>query len=64
MTVYNLEYSVVDSIGRAQKYMHKGVYATLEDVSNAKQEVIKQVGDKAVFNVYPIENLFEKVSLS
>lgn len=64
MTVYNLEYSVVDSIGRTQKFNHSGVYATLEDVDKAKLELIKRVGDKITFNVYTIENLFEKVTLS
>lgn len=62
--VYNLEYEVLDSIGRGGRSTHDGVYACIESVEQAKQKLINQYGDGIRFSVYPIENLFTKVSQS
>lgn len=66
MTVYNLEYSILDKIGRAQKYRHKGVYASLEAVSRVQQEILRNEADdntkQVKFNIYAIDNLFERIS--
>lgn len=63
--IYNLEYQLMDSIGRGKKPLHVGVFASLDEVENAKQNLIKQFNPYPVnFNVYIIENLFSKVSNS
>lgn len=63
--VYNLEYELLDSIGRAKKTFHHGVYGSVDQLETAKQEVITQHKDQQVrFNVHIIENLFTTVSLS
>lgn len=63
--VYNLEYSLLDSINRSTKFKHVGVFATMEDVENAKQEIVKQEKERNVqFSIYLINNLFEKITQS
>lgn len=65
MQVYNLEYELLDSIGRAKKTMHYGVFGTLEQLEEAKQSILKQQKESQVrFNVHVIENLFSKISQS
>lgn len=63
--IYNLEYEFLDSLGRAKKTLHYGVFASLEQVEEAKQQLIKKHEDSKVnFKVHIIENLFSKITLS
>lgn len=63
--IYNLEYQLVDSIGRNKKALHVGVFGSLEEVEEAKQKIIKQFNPVPVnFNIYIIENLFSKITTS
>lgn len=62
--IYNLEYELLDSIGRAKKCSHHGIFATMDSVEEAKQTLIKQHGQAIRFNVYIIEDLFTRVSQS
>lgn len=61
--IYNLEYEFLDSLGRAKKTLHYGVFATIDQVEEAKQTIMKKHNTTAVnFKVHIIENLFSKVS--
>lgn len=53
--VYNLEYSILDKIGRAKKTSHVGVFADIESVEKAKFKILDQVKDKLSFKVYVIQ---------
>lgn len=65
MQIYNLEYELLDSIGRAKKTVHHGVFGTLEQLEEAKQNILKQQNNTQVrFNVHVVENLFSKISQS
>lgn len=57
--LYNLEYSILDSIGRAKKAKHIGVFATEESMEVAKNKILSETNENVMFNVYVIENLFE-----
>lgn len=63
MTVFNLEYRLTDKIGRAQKATHVGVFSSLVELEEAKNLLVKQHGDDKVrFEIFPINNLFEKIA--
>lgn len=65
MTVYNLEYSLLDSINRSTKTKHVGIFSSLEEVDKAKREIMQRENERGVrFEVYPIDNLFERLTLS
>lgn len=68
MTVYNLEYSILDSIGRSRRFKHKGIYATLSEVADAQKEILlSEAGNDArrvEFSIYTINNLFDKITQS
>lgn len=56
-TVYNLEYKVVDKLGRQKSTHHVGVFATLDEVSQAQQDIILKHPD-VIFDIYTCEHLF------
>lgn len=63
--IYNLEYGELDSMGRAQKFKHVGVYGSITDVEQAKQLIINNKPDQPVkFNIFLIQNIFEKITQS
>jgi len=49
-TVYNLEYKVVDKLGRQKSTHHVGVFATLDEVSQAQQDIILKQPD-VIFDI-------------
>lgn len=53
--IYNLEYSILDKIGRAKKTSHVGIFADTESVEKAKTKILELVKDKLSFKVYVIE---------
>lgn len=63
--IYNLEYQLIDSIGRGKKALHVGVFENIEQVEKAKDQIVKQFNPVPVnFNVYIIEDLFSRVNQS
>lgn len=56
-TVYNLEYKVVDKLGRQKSTHHVGIFATLEDVSRAQQAIILEQPN-VIFDIYTCEHIF------
>jgi hypothetical protein len=62
MVSYNLEYSVLDKLGRAKNTHHVGVYRTEEDVEKAKVSVQEANTDHSIsFQVYIIDDPFFKM---
>ena len=67
MTVYNLEYCTLDAIDRPQGFKHYNVYATLDEVEVAQKEILTKAQEQnknVRFNIYPIDNLFERITQS
>jgi hypothetical protein len=58
--VYNLEYSVLDKIGRAKKSTHVGVFASVPAVEEAKAKIMRETKEEVSFNVYVIEDVFTR----
>ena len=55
-TVYNLEYKVIDKLGRGKAFFHVGVFNTPEAVDLAKHKIMAEQHDKPItFDVYAIE---------
>jgi hypothetical protein len=57
-TVYNLEYKVLDKMGRVKKTLHVGVFGDLDKLESAKNEVIT-INPGVVFDVHSIDYIFE-----
>lgn len=55
-TVYNLEYKILDKLGRQKSSHHVGVFDTLEKVEEKKKELYHL--NHIIFEVYTIEHLF------
>jgi hypothetical protein len=59
-TVFNLEYSVVDVLGRAKTSTHVGVFGSLEEIEVAKKKIIEENDKNVTFEVYPVEHIFSE----
>jgi hypothetical protein len=59
-TVFNLEYSVVDVLGRSKTSTHVGVFGSLEELEVAKKKIIDENDKNVTFEVYPVEHIFSK----
>ena len=59
-TVFNLEYSVVDVLGRAKTSAHVGVFGSLEELEVAKKKIIDENDKNVTFEVYPVEHIFSE----
>lgn len=59
--IYNLEYELLDKIGRAKKTSHVGVFSDLDKVEEVKQRIlIAYSNDKIKFNVHLVQELFSR----
>lgn len=58
--VYNLEYSVLDKIGRAKKTLHVGVFSNVPAVEEAKSKIMLDAKEEISFNVHVVEDLFTR----
>ncbi len=54
MNLYNLEYRILDKLGRTKKTLWGGLFAT-EDALQDKQQEVLQKHKKVAFDVYIIE---------
>ena len=62
MIIYNLEYSMLDKLGRAKSTKHVGLFKSENDVEFAKAKVVEENADNKVsFQVYLIDDPFLKV---
>lgn len=59
-TVFNLEYSIVDKLGRAKTSTHVGVFGSLEELEVAKKKILEENNNNVTFEVYTIEHFFPK----
>jgi hypothetical protein len=59
-TVFNLEYSVVDVLGRSKTSTHVGVFGSLEELEVAKKKIIDENDKNVTFEVYPVEHIFSE----
>lgn len=55
-TIYNLEYKLLDKLGRVRETHHGGVYSTMEGVDNAKNNLLQQFPSNVSFEVYINDN--------
>lgn len=63
MIVYNLEYRILDKLGRTKSSHHVGLFKTEEDVNHAKSVIEKQQNENKIsFDVYIIDEPFLKLS--
>lgn len=58
-TVYNLEYSNVDKLGRAKNTEQVGVFGSVEELELAKKKLLEE-NPNIVFEVYSIEHIFSE----
>jgi len=59
MTIYNLEYSILDKLGRAKSTKHVGVFKTEADIEVAKERTLQENSKhKISFKVFVIDNIF------
>ena len=49
---YILEYKLIDSKGRQKNSMHVGVFGSLENLEQKKQEIMTLVGQNLSFQIY------------
>lgn len=62
MVIYNLEYSILDKLGRAKSKHHVGVFKTIEEVEKAKVDLQSTKTEHQLsFQVYIIDNIFTKI---
>lgn len=55
-TVYNLEYRILDKLGRTKSTRHGGLFLSEEKLEQFKQEVLqKEKSKKIAFDVYVLE---------
>lgn len=52
--IYNLEYNILDKLGRAKKTTHVGIFSDLDRVEKAKEAIATKISDRLSFNVYVI----------
>ena len=59
MLIYNLEYSILDKLGRAKSTNHVGIFKTDAEIEAAKERTIQgNPKHKVSFKIFPIENIF------
>lgn len=59
--IFNLEYEVLDKIGRAKKTNHYGVFDSLEKVDEAKQRLLTAYSNEKIkFNLHIVQELFSR----
>lgn len=58
--VYNLEYNILDKIGRAKKTIHVGVFSSVEEVESVKSAIMLTAEEDISFNVFVVEDLFTR----
>ena len=59
MIIYNLEFSILDKLGRAKSTNHVGIFKTDAEIEVAKQRTIQEnLKHKVSFKIFPIENIF------
>jgi hypothetical protein len=59
MIIYNLEYSILDKLGRAKSTNHVGIFKTDAEIEAAKERTIQENSNhKVSFKIFPIENIF------
>lgn len=59
MIIYNLEYSLLDKLGRAKSTKHVGLFKSEDDVTLAKAKVSSDnIDNKISFQVYIIDDPF------
>ena len=62
MVIYNLEYKVLDKLGRAKNSVHVGLFKTEDDVELAKKRIYEDNTEhKIAFDVYIIDDPFLKI---
>ena len=63
MSFYNLEYRILDKLGRTKKTFHGGVFKSEEQIRAVKENIEhKNSKHKIAFDVYIIEDPFFKLS--
>lgn len=63
MIIYNLEYSILDKLGRAKGSKHVGLFTKEDDVEAAKTKTQANITDhKISFQVYIIDDPFLQLS--
>ncbi len=59
MQIFNLEYSILDKLGRAKSTSHVGIFKTEADIEIAKEKIIKKnPKHKVSFKIFLIYNIF------
>lgn len=62
MDIYNLEYSILDKLGRQKIVRHGGIFKTDDAIQRAKERIINEnAGKKLLFQIYLINDPFLKV---
>lgn len=58
MQIYNLEYRVLDKLGRTKETYHGGLFTDLDRVEQYKQKLLDQKTKKKIaFDVYVIDQV-------
>lgn len=56
MTIFNLEYRILDKLERTKKTIHGGVFMCENSLEQAKQKILESIQNKKItFDVYVIE---------
>ena len=56
MHIYNVEYRILDKLGRTKQTLHGGLFVDEEKVEEFKHRILeKEKGRKIAFDVYPIQ---------
>lgn len=54
--MFNLEFRILDKLGRTKKTFHGGVFRTEEELNKAKERILTEnVKHKIAFNVYLLD---------
>lgn len=54
--MYNLEYRVLDKLGRTKKTFHGGVYKNEDELGKAKEKILSEFAKhKLAFDVYLLD---------
>ena len=53
-SIFNLEYSILDKIGRAKKTTHVGIFDSIDTIEKAKSDIASRINDKLSFTVHII----------
>lgn len=55
-TIYNLEYHLLDKLGRVRETHHGGVFSNIDSVDKAKNNLLEKFSSNVAFNVYINDN--------